>query len=270
MPWEHIEERKYLKIFSNNVVIENGTLVSNSIRSGAIFLNITCSAENFQFWSTIFISEEPLKSLKVKKEIAKNTPLRLNIKEICNFNESFEVKSGRSDMSFDVDGDFLVSDSQNFDREVRNQGTIKFYSEKEKKICKIHLLIKNLKNTPVFPVSKFNTFAEENSVSNDSIVKIIAFDSGFRTNSTLRYSIISPMKNFFSIDSRTGEIFLKRPLDREVTPVAKVFIRVKDRENPSLSAQAQLMVHIRDQNDQIWDFQKCFNHSMIIFYSWHG
>jgi len=75
-------------------------------------------------------------------------------------------------------------------------------------------------------------------------------DADAGANAAVRYAIIGGnTQNTFSIDSMSGDIALVKPLDYESTRSYKIVIRAQDGGSPARSNTTQLLVMVRDVND---------------------
>ena len=67
----------------------------------------------------------------------------------------------------------------------------------------------------------------------------------------VRYQLVTRMNTFFTIDEKTGTIWITKPLDREISETYKLLVQAYSHGNPSFPAQTSIFVHIRDINDQL-------------------
>jgi len=90
-----------------------------------------------------------------------------------------------------------------------------------------------------------------------SLGKISASDMDIGKNSELEYSLIEEHgHDFFSIDARSGEVYLKNQVDRETKERHSVRFVVKDKGTPVLSTSVDHVIEILDENDNAPTFQK--------------
>ena len=66
---------------------------------------------------------------------------------------------------------------------------------------------------------------DENEQMEKELVRVSASDFDFGLNSTVRYQLVSRMNSFFSIQTKTGLISIRKPLDREVSETYKLIIQ---------------------------------------------
>ncbi|XP_041442044.1 protocadherin gamma-B1 isoform X20 [Xenopus laevis] len=110
-------------------------------------------------------------------------------------------------------------------------------------------------NPPVFMKSVYTTYLPENNLPGASIYKIQAIDLDIGANAKVIYSISNtytedlPVSSYFSINIETGVLYAQRSFDYEVNKEFQMEITAKDSGSPSLSSNATLIIHIKDQND---------------------
>lgn len=77
-----------------------------------------------------------------------------------------------------------------------------------------------------------------------------ATDADQGNNAAIRYAIISGnTQSQFSIDSLTGDVSLVKPLDYETLRNYRLVIRAQDGGSPARSNTTQLLVNVKDVND---------------------
>jgi cadherin EGF LAG seven-pass G-type receptor 1 len=77
-----------------------------------------------------------------------------------------------------------------------------------------------------------------------------ATDADVGPNAVLRYSLIGGnTQGHFVIDSLSGDVAVVQPLDFETVRSYRLVIRAQDGGNPSRSNTTQLLVNVRDVND---------------------
>lgn len=85
---------------------------------------------------------------------------------------------------------------------------------------------------------------------NPVIAEIRATDADTGSNAAIRYAIIGGnTQNTFQIDSTSGDVILVKPLDYEAVKNYKVIVRAQDGGMPAKSNTTQLIVRIKDVND---------------------
>lgn len=77
-----------------------------------------------------------------------------------------------------------------------------------------------------------------------------ATDADQGNNAAIRYAIISGnTQSQFSIDSLTGDVSLVKPLDYETLRSYRLVIRAQDGGSPARSNTTQLLINVKDVND---------------------
>ena len=107
-------------------------------------------------------------------------------------------------------------------------------------------------NYPQFSERTYTTTAAEDLdyTTNPVIAKIQATDADTGANAAIRYGIIGGnTQNTFSIDTLSGDVTLVKPLDYETTDLYRLVVRALDGGSPTRSNTTQLLVHVKDVND---------------------
>ncbi|KAK7922401.1 hypothetical protein WMY93_009303 [Mugilogobius chulae] len=108
-------------------------------------------------------------------------------------------------------------------------------------------------NRPIFKDSELEVMVPENAPSGTSVVQLHASDADMGTNAQIHFAfsnqISASTRRHFAIDSTTGLITVKQPLDREVTPVHKLIILASD--GSSTPSRATVTVNVTDVNDNV-------------------
>ncbi|CAF4901464.1 unnamed protein product [Pieris macdunnoughi] len=107
-------------------------------------------------------------------------------------------------------------------------------------------------NYPQFSEKTYTVTVEEDiSVADNPIIaKIKAKDADIGANAAIRYAIIGGNTQMqFSIDSLSGDVSLVKPLDYEQVRSYRLVIRAQDGGSPSRSNTTQLLVNVKDVND---------------------
>jgi cadherin-23 len=104
-------------------------------------------------------------------------------------------------------------------------------------------------NRPVFVKPVFKGTITENAATGTSILSALADDRDL--NKTLFYSLEGQKEllNLVSIDSKTGELFVKGKIDRETYDWINITVRATDPPPSSLSGIAKINIQILDEND---------------------
>lgn len=68
-------------------------------------------------------------------------------------------------------------------------------------------------------------------------------------NAQLAYWLTGPDAEFFEVNEKTGQVSIRRGLDRESRDLLTFQIHCSDRGTPALNASAEVIVTITDVND---------------------
>lgn len=107
-------------------------------------------------------------------------------------------------------------------------------------------------NYPQFTEKSYTVEVLEdiNWLSNPVIAKVKAFDLDSAINAAVRYSLIGGnTQGHFVIDSLSGEITVVSPLDYESARSYRLVVRAQDGGSPARSNTTQVLVKIKDVND---------------------
>uniref|UniRef100_A0A8C6U3J2 Protocadherin 11 n=1 Tax=Neogobius melanostomus TaxID=47308 RepID=A0A8C6U3J2_9GOBI len=108
-------------------------------------------------------------------------------------------------------------------------------------------------NRPIFKDSELEVMVPENAPMGTSVVQLHATDADMGTNAQIHFAfsnqISAATRRHFSIDSTTGLISVKQPLDREATPVHKLIVLASD--GSSTPSRATVIVNVTDVNDNV-------------------
>ncbi|XP_026328508.1 protocadherin-like wing polarity protein stan isoform X2 [Hyposmocoma kahamanoa] len=107
-------------------------------------------------------------------------------------------------------------------------------------------------NYPQFSEKTYTVNIDEDITVADNpvIARIKATDADLDANAAIRYAIIGGNTQMqFSIDSLSGDVSLVKPLDYEQVRSYRLVIRAQDGGSPSRSNTTQLLVNVRDVND---------------------
>ncbi|NXF42240.1 PCDBE protein, partial [Nyctibius bracteatus] len=105
-------------------------------------------------------------------------------------------------------------------------------------------------NIPVFTRSLYKVRVLENSSQDTLVVAVSASDLDSGTNGEIAYSIVQNSeenRQTFKINSETGQIRLKQPVDYEETKTYEIDIQATD--GGGLSAHCKVEVQVEDVND---------------------
>ncbi|XP_059052501.1 protocadherin-like wing polarity protein stan [Achroia grisella] len=107
-------------------------------------------------------------------------------------------------------------------------------------------------NYPQFSEKTYTVNIDEDiSVADNPVIaRIKATDADVGANAAIRYAIIGGNTQMqFAIDSLSGDVSLVKPLDYEQVRNYRLVIRAQDGGSPSRSNTTQLLVNVKDVND---------------------
>ncbi|XP_023149534.2 protocadherin-23 [Amphiprion ocellaris] len=117
-------------------------------------------------------------------------------------------------------------------------------------------------NRPVF-VSADTVRLMEDAEVGSLLHHFVAIDGDQGENGVVSFSIMAGNKGFFTLEEKTGLLFLSAPLDYETLRFHRLTIRAVDHGLPSLSSTQTLTVEVGDVNDQAPVFsQSLYNASV--------
>ncbi|KAK9398936.1 protocadherin Fat 1 [Crotalus adamanteus] len=105
-------------------------------------------------------------------------------------------------------------------------------------------------NPPVFEYKEYSATISENAIVGMEILQVYAASRDIEANAEITYSIVSGNEHGkFSIDSKTGGIFIIGSLDYEISPEHFLMVEATDGGTPSLSDLVTVNINITDIND---------------------
>lgn len=108
-------------------------------------------------------------------------------------------------------------------------------------------------NSPTFEDSTPTVELPENTPRGTTIINLKATDPDQGTNGEVMYSLSKhtrpEVQRFFYVDSQTGSVSLKAPLDYEVQPSYEVIVEARDRGPNAIPTHCKLHVKLQDVND---------------------
>ena len=105
---------------------------------------------------------------------------------------------------------------------------------------------------PAFINLPYTASIDENVAPESPLLQVFTFDADLNNNSNVYYSIIqvSPTSSAFEVDQTTGEVFVRSPLDAEVSLIYNVTIRADNGGAvPFQFSETVVGVLVLDQND---------------------
>uniref|UniRef100_A0A913HLF1 Cadherin n=1 Tax=Strongyloides stercoralis TaxID=6248 RepID=A0A913HLF1_STRER len=107
-------------------------------------------------------------------------------------------------------------------------------------------------NAPTFESSLYLASLNEDAEIMSEIVTVKANDIDNEKNSKIIYSILkdyTKVDEIFGINQNTGTIFLRKKLDREITPEYTLIIMATDKGKPPLNSTTTVKINVLDVND---------------------
>ncbi|XP_060693426.1 protocadherin beta-16-like isoform X5 [Hemiscyllium ocellatum] len=108
-------------------------------------------------------------------------------------------------------------------------------------------------NAPAFPQSVYKVSLLENAAAGTQVIILNATDLDDGANGEINYSFGSHtstrVRELFEVDSKTGEIRVKRKLDYEENSVLELNIQATDGGSDAMSGHCDVLVNIIDVND---------------------
>lgn len=105
-------------------------------------------------------------------------------------------------------------------------------------------------NAPEFTQSESEIFIVETTEVNTVLVQFQATDADLGVNKEVSFMIGGGnMQEAFRIDTKTGTLYLERPLDFEEQSLYRLNITAADGGSPRLTSTISFVVHVQDYND---------------------
>ncbi|KAH0616155.1 hypothetical protein JD844_027065 [Phrynosoma platyrhinos] len=119
-------------------------------------------------------------------------------------------------------------------------------------------------NPPIFEYREYSATVSEDTPSGMEILQVYAASRDIEANAEITYSIISGNEHGkFSIDSKTGAIFIIGDLDYESSPEYYLTVEATDGGTPSLSDVVTVNINVTDINDNTPVFSQDTYHAVI-------
>ncbi|CAG0921142.1 unnamed protein product [Notodromas monacha] len=118
-------------------------------------------------------------------------------------------------------------------------------------------------NSPVFSQRKYSVTVDENVDVRSLITKVHASDADLGINKKIQYMFVGQAYGQFAIDSASGLVTLAKPLDRELQAMYNLTIQAVDQGTPQLTAEASIIVIVRDINDNPPEFENKYYHVSV-------
>ncbi|XP_062908681.1 protocadherin-10-like [Mobula hypostoma] len=108
-------------------------------------------------------------------------------------------------------------------------------------------------NAPTFERHTYRVSITENTPTGTLVTEIKAADLDEGANGEINYSfsthVSQSVRELFTLDSETGQIYVNGPLDYEAENVYEIEIQAVDKGVPALSGRAKIIVVLTDVND---------------------
>ncbi|KAM6923457.1 uncharacterized protein FYW49_005903 [Xenentodon cancila] len=112
-------------------------------------------------------------------------------------------------------------------------------------------------NFPTFEKTLHKTTITENAPIGTTVITVTATDEDEGPNKDIVYLLNSKDQDHilevFEIDSKTGTIIVKGPIDFETNPAFEIRVQATDKGQPALTAQCKVLVEVVDLNDNTPD-----------------
>lgn len=112
-------------------------------------------------------------------------------------------------------------------------------------------VLDNNDNRPVFSQEVYSATLQENAPSGTVVTVVNATDADDGLNGDVEYTLGRSLKinDLFSLDSITGEIRVKGPIDFEGNEVYRLNVQATDKGTPPLTTDCRVVIRIKDVND---------------------
>ncbi|XP_066446708.1 protocadherin gamma-C5-like isoform X27 [Eleutherodactylus coqui] len=108
-------------------------------------------------------------------------------------------------------------------------------------------------NAPVFDQLRYRISVPENIPLNTTILRVTATDLDEGANAEILYSFdhhtLDSVQKVFQINPQTGEIYLKKGMDYEISKSYELFVKAADKGSPKLEGRCIIKVEVEDIND---------------------
>lgn len=158
----------------------------------------------------------------------------------------FKITSDSGIVTLAKSLDRELIDRYNLTIEASDQGTPQLRN-------RTHLYVNVLDvndNPPEFVSKVYHALVPELSPVETTVVKVMATSKDIGVNAEISYSIVSGNGHKkFAIDSKTGVLSIREPLDYEICKSYFLTIEAVDGGDPPLSNQATINISVSDGND---------------------
>ncbi|XP_074496939.1 protocadherin Fat 4-like [Sebastes fasciatus] len=110
-------------------------------------------------------------------------------------------------------------------------------------------------NAPVFVSAKIVSVPEDTAL-HSVVMTVHAEDEDIGSNGEVLYYLNNTSGGVFSIDNRSGKIYLEEALDREQIDTLTVAVTATDKGSPRMATVMNVTVHVEDANDHDPEFSQ--------------
>ncbi|XP_056266099.1 protocadherin Fat 1a isoform X2 [Pseudoliparis swirei] len=150
----------------------------------------------------------------------------------------------------------VISLERALDREARSTYELKARasdrgSPRLSSLCLVLISVLDINdNPPVFEHREYTAAVSEDVAAGTRLLRVQAASRDTEANGEISYGIISGNEHgMFSVDRRTGDIFVIEPLDFEVSHEYYITVEATDGGSPPLSDMATVNINLTDVND---------------------
>lgn len=170
---------------------------------------------------------------------------------------TYSIFGGNSDNKFRIDrGNGQLSIQSSLDRETMSEYSLLIRAQdggspRRANTTTVVVTVLDVNdNDPYFYAPPYQHSVKEDVPVNETVLPIQAADQDDGLNGELVYSLLETPMNFpFYIDTISGEIKVKSPLDRETLNIYNFVVKVCDKGSPPRSATTNVQIKISDVND---------------------
>ncbi|XP_067948846.1 protocadherin Fat 4-like [Watersipora subatra] len=174
-----------------------------------------------------------------------------------NFDLDDELELARNTFSIDRDSGVLTA-IRSVDREAKSSFTLTVIarntaagSAELSGEATVHVIVKDINDhAPTFDLPIYSTSETEGPEVGRRILQVTSSDEDIGSNAEVRYALVNnSVADSFNIDSLTGWISNRVPLDREVSDLFELIVVAYDLGGVSQSSEASVKIYVTDVND---------------------
>ena len=226
-------------------------------------VNIRVS-EYFQFTNdTFYVSEETPVNTLLMHVLVQDLDSNLNGQVHCSIDSSGYAKFN---ITSNINHMFGIYTAQRFDREQHSNYSLRLIVEdnglkiRHRTVRDLRLFITDVNDcAPRFSRSIYNLSVQEEEEHREPLIQFQAIDDDLNENGVVSYELLSKEYQYtFFLNERTGELFLRDKLDREVQAEYNLTVRARDHGTyPStLFTDVSCLIHVLDKNEYKPEFEK--------------